>query len=287
MHTRIPPIPRAPDGAAAGASPAPSPAASSAADDGALFDAVDDKPQDATTKPAEGQQPAQRPARPDTIPEQFWDAEKGAVRTDDMAKSWRDLRAKISRGEHNPPDKPEAYTVPKVEGVPDGLVGGEKDALWPEIRQAAHAVGITQKQLDALAAPFLKAVAEQAAPADPEVRKAAVEAELAKLGPNGRHVVRDVKGWINGLHANGSFSDEERDALLRVGTAAGVRALAKVRERLGEQPIPTDALTEDGMAETDARRLMREGFAENDEAKLTRARRALAELERNGRLPAR
>lgn len=286
MLIRFPLPVRAPDGMNAGAAAGDPPATGEAPQTGAaggLFDEVGDEQQDA--KPTTGADG--KPQRPDTIPEQFWDPEKGAVRTDDLAKSWRDLRAKISRGDQNPPDKPDAYTVPKVEGLPEGLVGGEKDTLWPEIRKAAHAAGVTQKQLDAISAPLLQKLAEQAGAspeASPEARKAAVQTELAKLGPNGTQVVRDVGGWIAGLHARGVFTDAERDALRAVGTAEGVRALAKMRELSGEKPIPTDAFADDGLAQGDAERLLQEGFAQQDQGKIEKARRALAQLERDGRL---
>lgn len=35
------------------------------------------------------------PTRPDHIPEKFWDAEKGAIRAEDMAKSYAELEAKL------------------------------------------------------------------------------------------------------------------------------------------------------------------------------------------------
>jgi hypothetical protein len=300
MHLRIPFPLRAPDGAAAGADPggqagagAQGAAPPAGGVPGGIFDAVgDDPPAGAGADPAgglgTGADGAARPQRPDTIPEQFWDAEKGAPHIDDLAKSWRDLRAQISRGEHKPPEKPEAYSVPKLDGVPEGLIGGEGDTLWPEIRKAAHGAGITQKQLDALAAPFLQALAEDPAnaPITPEARKAAMEAELARLGPNGRQVVRDTKAWIAGLHARGELTDAERDVAYAIGTAEGVRLLAKLRAKSGEAPIPTEAFGGDDMAQADAERLMQEGFRDHDEAKLERARRKLQELEKAGRLVA-
>jgi hypothetical protein len=223
--------------------------------------------------------------RPDTIPEQFWDAEKGALRGDDLVKSWRDLRAQISRGEHKPPPKPEAYAVPKVEGLPEGLIGGEGDKLWPEIRNAAHAAGVSQKQLEAIAGPMLKElVATLPAPEDPEARKVQADAEFAKLGPNGRQVAKDTLGWLNGMAARGEFTEAEVQALKRVGTAEGIRALAKLRAFRGEKPIPTEALADGQMSVADANRMMQEGVATGDQAKIDRARRELEKMDKAGLL---
>lgn len=274
----------APDsGAGGGEEPGAGGADSAAGQDGAdLFDLAGEEPE---AKAEDG-----KPARPDWLPEQFWNAEKGEMRTDALAKSWRDLRGKVSQGVERPPEKPDAYVPPKVEGLPEGMIGGEGDTLWPSIQQAAHKAGISQKQLDALAAPFLGAVAqqlqEQGKAADPEAQAAAAEAEFDKLGPNGRALVRDVGGWMKGLQSQGMFTDEEVKALRGVSTAAGIRALAKLRELTGEKPIPTDAMQPDAMSLADAQRMMTEGYAKNDEGMVQKARRMLEDMERKGLLPA-
>lgn len=290
----FPSFARAPDGAAGGAAPEPSPAGSGAADqtalppeggDGAsIFDLADDTPK----TDAEG-----KAVRPDWLPEQFWDAEKAAPRNDQLAKSWRDMRAMVSRGEHKPPETADAYELPRVEGLPDGLIGGDKDPLWPEVRTAAHAAGVTQKQLAAIAAPFLAAVAAQAkaagvAPSDPEAEAQAARdagrAELAKLGPNGHAMVRNVGGWISGLESRGVMTASEVRALKSVSTAEGVRALGKLAEMLGEKPIPVDAMQADDTTQADAQRMLTEAHGKGDQAMKEKALRILAELERNGRL---
>lgn len=283
-------IARAPDGdegGGGGAASGEGPAAAAPADPGSLFAVVEET--DTTPKPgADG-----KPQRPEGVPEQFWDPDKGELRTDPLLKSWRDLRAKVSQGVDRPPEKPDAYVAPKVEGLPEGFIGAEGDALWPTIQQAAHKAGISQKQLDALAGPFLASVAEQlkaAAPPDPaaeaEATRAAAEAELGKLGPNGRQVVSDVGKWLGGMQAKGIFSAEELAALRGVSTAAGVRALAKLRELTGEQPIPTDAIQAEGATVADLQAKMTAAFVKGDQAEVARVRRALEELEQKGMLPA-
>lgn len=287
-------IARAPDGvegggggAEGGASPGAPPSADPLpGDPGSLFDAVEE------AEPKAGEDG--KPVRPKDVPEQFWDPEAGAVRTEAVLKSWRDLRAKVSQGREAPPEKPEAYTLPAVEGLPEGAIGGEGDTLWPEMRKAAHAAGISQKQFDALARPFLAAVAAQlkegGGTADPEAAAAAMEearqAELAKLGPNARQVVKDIGGWLAGLQANGVFTAEEIAGLRGVSTAAGMRALGKLRELSGEKPIPTDAIATDAATLTDLQRQMTDAFAKGDQATVDRVRRQLEEMERKGLLPA-
>jgi hypothetical protein len=278
-------------GADAGADTTPKPGGTPAAAasppaeaDANLFDAVGD---------GEGSQAASQPAgaagRPEGLPDQFWDPDKNSVRAGELAKSWLDLRRKVSRGEGTIPEKPEAYTLPEVEGGKD-LVPAD-DPLWTTMRGAAHAAGVTQKQLEALAKPFLefglKARGEKK-PADPAAEQAAVEAatkaEMERLGPNARVLVADMKGWIGGMESRGQLTKDEAGALRLLGNAAGIRALAKLRELTGEKPIPTDNLAAEGGTEADARRIMREGMQKNDQGMVTKARRMLAELEKRGEL---
>jgi cell pole-organizing protein PopZ len=279
-----------PSGAPAGAdAPADGAPAAEPAGGGGLFDLVEQT----DTAPKTGEDG--KPQRPEGVPEQFWDPDKQSIRADSLLKSWRDLRAKVSQrgaGEA-PPEKPDAYAPPKVEGLPDGFIGGERDTLWPTIQQAAHKAGVSQKQLDALAGPFLASVAEQIraqAPPDAETQAAAeaeaAQAELAKLGPNARAFVSDIGGWLKGMASRGMFTAEEAAALRQVSTAAGMRALGKLRELTGEQPIPTDAIQAEAATVQDLQRQMTEGYRKGDQAAVDRARRALEEMERKGLLPA-
>ena len=262
---------------AAGASP---PAGAEA--DANLFDAVGD---------GEGSQAAGQGAagRPEGLPDQFWDPDKNSVRAGELAKSWLDLRRKVSRGEGTIPEKPEAYTLPEVEGGKDRVPAD--DPLWTTMRGAAHAAGVTQKQLEALAKPFLEfglKARGETKPADPAAEQAAVEAatkaEMEKLGPNARVLVADMKNWIGGMEARGSLGKDEAAALRLLGNAAGIRALAKLRELTGQKPIPLDNLADDGATEADARRIMREGLGKNDQQMIAKARRMLGDLEKRGQL---
>jgi hypothetical protein len=269
----------------AASAPPPLPGVAGAGGDpGGILDAVP-PPAAGSADPANpGAKPPQPAARPEWMPEQFWNPEKGAD-TEALAKSWRDLRGQVSRGVE-PPANADAYTLPKMEGVPE-TIGGKDDTLWSAIRVAAHKHGVTQAQLDAIAQPYLSAVKDAMArqPADtPEARKAAFAAELQRLGPNAAQVVTDTRSWADGLVTRGILTAEERAALNGIGTAEGVRALAKLRELTGERPIPVDALEVDGMSQADAQRLMTEGYRKNDTTMVERARKALARMDKAGQL---
>jgi len=254
-------------------------AATVAADEPSLFDAA--------AGGEGGTTPEGKPARPDYIPEQFWDKEKGQPLIEQMGKSWSDLRTKVARGEGKIPDKPEGYTLPVLDGVPADLVKSD-DPLWQAVRGEAHKAGVTDSQLQAVAKPYLDALAKHrgAAPADAaaalEARKAALTEELHKLGPNGKQMVNDIGGWIAGMQARGVFTEGQAKALKALGTADGILALAKIREAMGAPSIPTDAMAADSMTEADARKMLRDGHATKDQAKVEKATAALRDLERRG-----
>lgn len=248
-----------------------------------LFDLASDT--DATiTKDVNG-----KGTKPDWIPDQFWDAEKGEPLLRELVKSQQDLRAKVSRGEGKVPEKAEAYALPKIEGLPDNAVPAD-DPLWSKVRQAAHASGVTQKQLDAVLAPYLEYARDQMFNKDPtadrEGMRRAAEEELGKLGPNGRMLIKDIGGWLAGMESRGSLTKDEVQALRGVGSAAGIRALAKLRELSGERPMPLDHLVADTMSEQDARRLLVESKGKRDQAGVDRALSALRRLEQAGVLGA-
>jgi hypothetical protein len=266
--------------AAAGGAADAAAAAAGTGDAGTIFDAA------GADQPAIGADG--KPARPADVPEQFWDAEKGQVRVDQLSKSWKDLRAQVSRGEGKLPETPEGYTIPTIEGVPPDLVKPD-DPLLVQTRAAAHAAGITDSQMQAVMKPYLTALAKaQGAAADPQAAKAAHQAalneELGKLGPNGRQLVRDVGGRIAGMEARGALTGEEAQALKALGTAAGVRALAKLLEANGAPSIPTDAMAADAMTQADAHKMLVEGHAKKDQAKIDKATAALQALQQRGAL---
>jgi hypothetical protein len=240
--------------------------------------------------------PAAPGARPEFVPEQFWDPATNQPRIEAMAKSWRDLRAKVSQGIGTTPENPDSYAFPKIEGLTEELVKPD-DPLWKQVRESAHKAGVTQQQLEAIISPYIQDALQrgkQQPAASPEedaaARQAARAAELGKLGPNGDLMVRDIKGWITGLQSRGGLTDAEAQALMTAGNADGIRALAKLRALAGEKPIPLDSLAGADMTTAEARALMIQGNIEkragqaSGEEKISRALRALEGLEKRGLL---
>lgn len=235
----------------------------------------------------------EKPSRPAHVPEKFWDQDKGAIRTEALLKAYADAERVISRGEHKPPAKPEDYHLPKVEGAA-ALVQPD-DPLWRTTVEAAHRRGLSQADLDAIAGPFLRTLAEltkDRLPADPAAEQAARAAALAeekrKLGPQADAMIGGVATWLRGLAATQVLAKDELESLFAIADAAGVRALAKLREMAGEQPLGIDpaGLPEIG-SEREARALIRQGYAKGEDTAegqelIAKGREMLAALERAG-----
>ena len=239
------------------------------------------------TKPAETK--PEKPQRPEHVPEQFWDADKGEVKVEAMAKSWTDVRAQLSKGVQKPPDKPEGYTLPKIKGLPEGVIK-QDDKLLGKLRGAAHAAGVSQGQFEQLAAAYLGELTEHLKanpPQTQEARKAAQDAFVAEqiksLGATAQAQLDTLESWGKALKTRGLLSESEHQAFrLAAYTADGVRMLHKIRALAGEQAIPIDpaAVPESGSLE-DAYALIAKG---DDDSK-AKARRILEALDKAGLLP--
>lgn len=169
--------------------------------------------------------------RPEYLPENFWNQEKGEADIESMAKSWRDLRAKISKGAHNAPADGK-YDLTALEMPDDNPMAGTL-VSW------AKDNGISQAQFDELATKIRTTAqevmgAEQIDPA----------AELKKLGPNANAMVNGMVDWARGLVSKGVWSkDDFEEFKIMGGTARGLQALVKIREAYeGRVPLETAPL---------------------------------------------
>lgn len=198
---------------------------------------------------AEAAKNSGKPARPENVPEQFWDAEKGAVKQDAILKSWQDTRnelkaAKSAKG-GAAPEKPDGYkfTMPAgSDGKPVPVEIGENDPAMSLAKVAAHKANLTQEQYDIFMQTFVSGAAQHMPP------PVDLEAEKAKLGPNADAVMTTTIAWVDGFVTTGTLSKDERDELVFMGsTALGIRALNKIRESTGEKQIPLEGAVQEGL----------------------------------------
>lgn len=87
--------------------------------------------------------PPQAPQRPDHVPEKFWDAEKGEVRTDALLKSYTELEK--TRGK---PQEPPAELKDGEEGADDKAKAGEDGGASDEAPAGIPAELFTDAQVE-------------------------------------------------------------------------------------------------------------------------------------------
>jgi hypothetical protein len=196
---------------------------------------IDHRPPDPTKAPADD--PLERP---DYWPENFWNKDNNEPDLEGIAKSWRDLRAKISKGAHNAP----------ADGKYDlTSFGGEDSADNPmatTLAGWAKENGLSQAQFDDLATSLRSQAQEMMAG---EVVDPAEE--MKKLGPNGGAVVNGMVDWARGLVNKGVWGkDDFEEFKIMGGTARGLNALMKIREAY-EGRIPIESAPLEGTPSKD------------------------------------
>jgi len=229
----------APAAAAAEGAAAKPPAASPAPNaDGLLAAAVAAKEAPIAAQPgADG-----KAARPEFLPEQFWDADAATVKQDALVKAWKDSRDHIKQlsATQNVPETADKYAFNKPEALKRDIP--KDDPALSLFNRAAHHAKLSQTQYDALAGHFLMGIDAMVPPA------LDLAAEKAKLGPNGDAVIQQVAAWGDGLVKDGVWSKAEYDEIIVMGsTAEGIKALHKVAVRYGEKPIPLDGAVIEGV----------------------------------------
>lgn len=171
--------------------------------------------------------------RPDYFPENFW--KDGEPDIEGLAKSWKDLRAMISKGHHKAPP----------EGKYDLTAFGENAEALPMVpvfKDWAAKNGVSQAAFDELAGQLTEMASEfnQA----PQIDAAA---EKKALGNNAEAKINGMVNWARGLVNKGVWSSEDFEEFkIMGGTARGLNALMKIREAY-EGRIPVESQPIDGM----------------------------------------
>jgi len=190
-------------------------------------------------KPAEADDNIEWGERPEWMPEQFWDEENGPD-LENLAKSYQELRAKMSSGKHKAP-KDGKYDISHL--ADHGV--DEDDDLLNEFKGFAKENGLSQDQFDQITKMYMDHVGELTDKIETDK-----EAEMSKLGRNGEKVVQSLNQWLTKLGTSGALSHEEVDAIAsKADSADYIMALNKIRQSYGEQPIP-DITVQEGASKT-------------------------------------
>jgi hypothetical protein len=171
-------------------------------------------------------------ARPDWLPEKFWDGEAKAPNIENLAKSYAELEK--TRGNTDElktkweqerlaarPETAEAYELPDHEVLDfEALAASPVVSLW---RQAAHEAGLGQEQ-------FQKVITDYA---EAEVQRidAQTKAEMEKLGENAKARTEAIGLWAKRVFGEG----DQFEAIASMATsAAAVTALEKLMTMSGD-----------------------------------------------------
>lgn len=171
------------------------------------------------------------PERPDFIPEKFWDADKGEVRLEGLAKSYGELE----KNRVNPdklkeeweserlaarPEDPAGYTLPEDERFDqEQLAASPIVDIW---RAAAHDAGLNQEQFEQRLTDYADAFTEQT--------MATMKAEKEKLGENADARIDAVAKW-----GKAALPEAEYVALSQVATSAdGVKLAERMMKAFRE-----------------------------------------------------
>ncbi|WP_376095440.1 hypothetical protein ACE7GA_03060 [Roseomonas sp. CCTCC AB2023176] len=201
-------------------------------------------------------------ARPDSVPEKFWDAERGEVRLDALLKSYRELERRLS-ARFAPPgnDAPEEDRLRfrRALGVPEAPEGYAITCRHPlcdadgEVNARLHAAGFTPSQAqlvyDLAAERLVPLIAETAAHLETERGRDRLRSQFGGEERFAR-IARQIAAW-----GRANLAEEVFEAL--ASTPDGVLALYRMMEK-SEPGLARDAAPPEALDEAALRKMVRD-----------------------------
>lgn len=190
--------------------------------------------------------PKQHFEKPEGIPDEFWDKEKGAYKAEDLYKAYQaeqqkalGLRQKLSKGFQNAPQDPSGYQVGDEFEIQD-------EAEAEKIKTLAHKVGLSQEQFSTLLKEAHEIFEDNNGYDAEEVEMRAqrvYEEEMRKLGENAPQMISNLKDWGRTLYKQGIYSEDEYKEFLNMPVnATQVMLLSKLRQASGYvMDVPTSS----------------------------------------------
>jgi len=235
--------------------------------------------------------------KPEGFPDEYWDAEaKGpnaqalfeAVQKQE--KIAKDLRAKMGKGSHKPPEKPEQYSFKPSEKAAEHIKDG--DPLVAAAQKIAHKHGLSQQQYEGFMAEISDSMVDIAAqmgdessPANEEARKAYIQEQIKAIGPNGPQVLRAVQSWANELKADGVFNEDDVDTMVNEGltSAKMVQMFNRLRSRMGGSSVPMDTIDDGLPPDSEIADMIDKAYESKDAVKIRKAEQMLDKRRAAGR----
>lgn len=201
--------------------------------------------------------------RPDGLPNEFWDEDAGAFKSDELFKEYKKekdialgLRQKLSKGVSKPPESADGYQIDHDKLADDiGIEISEDDAGLKIFRDVAFENGLDQEKFESIVKGYLEASKNSdllQAPKEQteEEQKAYVQSEMKKLGDDGAGVIQGIKNWNQQLYYDGLLNKEDFETAQNMGLNANeIRVINIYRRASGDLTIPNNIKATDG-AET-------------------------------------
>ncbi len=195
----------------------------------------DPKPEPDPTKAPRGEGDPIKVARPEFVPEKFWDEDNSAIRTEDVFKSYGELETKLQeKAEHEGVPEDVAgynYTLSE-ENTKAGIELADDDPMLTQYKDYALEKGIPANQFSDNVDFFIEFMQENS--------KEQLLTELTKLGKTDA----DVKTRVGQLNkwARANLSEEGYEKYVKtLTTAEAVEAFEELRAKFSTQrKLPGD-----------------------------------------------
>lgn len=179
--------------------------------------------------------PAATAAAPDGLDTRFWDAEKGALKTDEWIKHTKELEAfKAAQDVRlaGVPEKPDGYQIeaPADLKLPEG-VSIDLDPARPEwkvAREIAHGLKLDQAGFNQLVKAHVELKAQEFS-----IAQQAVQEEMKKVGSNAAQVIDSVRVSLVSHIGEG----RARALALGVSSAEGLQGLQMLLSKLSSSGV--------------------------------------------------
>lgn len=197
--------------------------------------------------------------RPDWVAEKFWDPEKKEIRTEAMAKAYKDLESKLGKSTGKAPKSPDDYEIKLDDETKKALFtdgDAKKDPILAAVNKTLHEAGVPQELHEKLISTYAEAAKKFMKANAPPVIDEKVEKE--KLGKNAEDIIENQTQFLSGLYKRGELNEDQlQEILILTETASGIQALQAIRSHYGEkQNIPLNLKPGGGVKSADELRGM-------------------------------
>jgi len=195
-------------------------------------------------------------AKPENLPDDFWDAEKQSYKGEDLFKAYESekakalgLRQKLSKGDQNAPKDVDGY---KLEWDDEENPLDDSNPQVSVFKKIAHENNLNQEQFNGMLKSFQKEFKAGSFDPNEELSEAETQQwrqeEMKRLGANHKQITDGFRSWSRQYVQTGVLTQEESERLLKMpASAEDLKILTKIKESAGFiNDIPLGGVSVDG-----------------------------------------